>query len=520
MRPPDAVSRSSQAWSWREVVAVIVLLLGVAVTLGFRLGAGPPIASYEIRCWKTVSEMTRTGDWLVPRRDGQPALNKPPLFYWSAWIAGRLAGGASYATLRAPSLIAALGLLFLTYLWGRSIGGMKLALVSAGVLAMMVKFYELGRAGTFEMMLALFTNAALLTYDRIYWSGRRWLLPVFFLMIVAAFMTKGPPTFLIVGVPILLFYEFRSEFPRLVKFLKEGSIGRRIVGLPVVLLWEAGINLCRALTWRIVLGLVATLLLSLLWFAVILYRVPGAWERFYSEAVLPMGVEGTKHTAEHFHHFSYFFSRFPFITPFASLLLPLVIWRGWKTRFWRDDPRMRYCAWIAAGLLVGFSLFPQKQSHYLLPLFPAIAILMADAAVWAADAKSKVHWAWLGLPSIAVGVATVISIVPGAFYFRVLLQTNLGAVVALCGIVALLGCAIVGLAVKRRWPATAGVILVTTWLLFSIGFGSCEVLRARFKTGDVTYDAPHWAEARKSYPFIEDIFHRGSRFTKDENKRP
>lgn len=484
-----AVGDAPRRWSKWEIAALALIFLGTAATLGFRLGLATPTIAAEMRCWKVVSEMTQTGDWLMPHRNGQPALNKPPLFYWAGAAISALAGGVSYATLRAPSVIAALGVLLLIYAWARSIGGAALGLVSAGLTAIMFKFYLWGREGTFEMMLALFTNAALLTFDRMYWSGRQSLAPLFSLLVVAAFLTKGPPALLIVGVPIVLFLVFRGETRYMLK-------------------------------WRVALWVVVTLLLSLVWFAVVLRRVPGAWNRFFSEAVLPLGVESDHDTAKHYHHFFYFFPRLVGIAALPSLLLPLLVWRGWQTRFWRDDPRLRFCAWIAAGLFVAFSCFPQKQYHYLLPLFPAIIILTADAVLWAADAQSKLHWAWLGLPAIAVGIATVICVVPLVFYFHVLLQVSLGVVLALGAIVALFGGVIVGFALKRKWLETGSAIILAAWLLFSVYFGNWVIVRSQFATGEFEqrsdYDEAHWSRLKKDYPFVGEIFHRGSRFTKGE----
>ena len=493
MTSPDSEYHGSLPWAGREVATVILLFLGMALVLSFRLGAASPTFAAEIRCWKVVSEMTQTGDWLVPRREGRPALNKPPLFYWAGAAISSFAGGASYATLRAPSLIAALAVFLLTYAWGRSIGGPALGVVAAGLLAAMFKFYELGREGTFEMLLALLTNAALLTFDRIYWTGRRSLTPLFFLFVLAAFLTKGPPAFLIVGVPIVLFLAFRRQILRLLK-------------------------------WRLAAWFLVTLALGLLWFAAIIYRVPGAWERFFSEATLPMGVEATtKHTAEHYHHMFYFFSRISLTAAVVSLLFPLLAWRAWQTRFWRDDPRLRFCGWIFVGLMVGFSLFPQKQAHYLLPLFPAIVILTADAALWAADPMSNVHWAWLGIPSVLAGIASIITPVPLVFYLQVLLQVSLGAVLALSLALAGLSAATVWFAAKRRWQAAGTAILLSCLLVFLVRFDSFEIVQRQFATGEferrADYDPAHWTRMKESYPFVAKVFHRSSRFMKDENEK-
>jgi 4-amino-4-deoxy-L-arabinose transferase-like glycosyltransferase len=491
MTSPSSADAALTIWTRREILAVAFLFLGTAFTLSFRLGQTRPTVAAEIRCWKTVSEMTQTGEWLVPHRDGKPALNKPPLFYWAGAAISVLAGGASYTTLRAPSVIAALALLLLTYAWGRSIGGARLGLVSAGVMTVMIKTYDLGRDGTFEMMLALFTSAALFTFDRMYWSGRRSLAPVLFLLFIAAFLTKASPALLIVALPIVLFLVFRREI-------------RRAVTLPVAL-------------WTIV-----TLALSLVWFAVMLIRVPEAWQKFFSEAVLPMGVEGAEHSAEHFHHFSYFFSRFVGVFAIGSILVPLILWRAWQTRFWRDEPRLRFCGWIVAGLLVAFSCFPQKQPHYLLPLLPAYIILAADAAVWAADAQSKVHWAWLGLPGVALGIAAVVSAIPLVFYFHIMLQIGLGSVMALCAIATFLGITIVWFSAKRKWCEAGVTIVLAAWLFYSIQFGSVEVLRNEFATGEYElrrdYDAAHWDKLKKSYPFLVKMLHQKSRFVKEPPK--
>jgi 4-amino-4-deoxy-L-arabinose transferase-like glycosyltransferase len=487
MTLPSPADAAFSAWTRREILALAFLLVGSALTLSFRLGQTKPTVAAELRCWKTVSEMTQTGEWLVPHRDGKPALNKPPLFYWAGAAISVLAGGASYATLRAPSVIAALALFLLTYVWGRSIGGPKMALVSAGVMAVSLKFYDLGRDGTFEMMLALFTNAALFTFDRMYWLGRRSLAPLLSLLFIAAFLTKASPALLIVGLPIVVFLVFRREI-------------RRALTLPVAL-------------WTIV-----ALALSLVWFGVMVIRVPGAWQRFFSEAALPMGIEGTSHTAEHFHPFFYFFSRFVAIFAVGSLLLPLVLWRGWQTRFWRDDPRLRFCGWIVTSLLVAFSCFPQKQQHYLLPLLPAYAILAADAAVWAADARSSVDWAWLGLPGIALAIAVVVCVIPLVFLLHIVLQVGLGSVMALCAVVVSLAGSIVWFTVKRKWREAGVAGVLAAWLLYAIQFGGFEVLRSEFATGEYKqrsdYDAAHWAKLKESYPFLVKVLHQKSRFVK------
>jgi len=466
-------------FSKRQVVTLSLFFLVSIALLGFRLGDAPPRVHAEIRCWKVVSAMTQTGDWLVPRRDGKPYLNKPPLFYWLAALVSKAAGGASYATLRTPSVVAAVGLLALTLFWARSVGGPSLAMASAAALLLMYSFYRYGRLGTFEMTLALFSNAALLTFDRIYWTGRRNLVPLFFLFVLLAFLTKGPPAFLIVGVPIVLFLGFRRE-------------------------------LKRAFSGRVIFWLLVTLPLCLVWFLAVLYRVPDAYYRFFSEAVLPLGVKTAKHTASHYRSPFYYFPRIFIIAQPISLLLPLLVWRGWQTRFWREEPRLRFFAWVCAGLFVAFSIFPQKRQYYLLPIFPSLAILLADSALWAIREKDKIHWAWLGVPTFAAGVVTMAAVVPIAFYFHVLLRVGILIVAAVGVVLVALGAGTLRASARRDWVAAGVSVLFAYWILCAVYFGSFAVWRDQFAAGVVDrrpdFDAAHWARMRKSYPFVERAF--------------
>jgi 4-amino-4-deoxy-L-arabinose transferase-like glycosyltransferase len=70
---------------------------------------------------------------------------------------------------------------------------------------------------------------------------------------------------------------------------------------------------------------------------------------------------------------------------FLAALLPLILFPwGWSLGFWRglgqgwrSDPAQRLCMIWAAATLVLFSLISGKQVHYLIPAFPAVALLIA-----------------------------------------------------------------------------------------------------------------------------------------------
>jgi hypothetical protein len=71
--------------------ALLVVWLGALL---HDLGTRPISPTAEQRCDDVMQEMVRSGDWLVPRRNGAVRLQKPPLAYWSASATAALTGRA------------------------------------------------------------------------------------------------------------------------------------------------------------------------------------------------------------------------------------------------------------------------------------------------------------------------------------------------------------------------------------------------------------------------------------------
>ncbi len=71
----------------------------------------------------------------------------------------------------------------------------------------------------------------------------------------------------------------------------------------------------------------------------------------------------------------YLVSIWPTFLPW-SLVLPLAFVMGWKNR---RDPRIRFALAAVIGPWVMFEAVQTKLPHYLLPCFPPLAFLAADA---------------------------------------------------------------------------------------------------------------------------------------------
>jgi 4-amino-4-deoxy-L-arabinose transferase-like glycosyltransferase len=62
--------------------------------------------------------MFASGDWIVPRRNGEVFLNYGPLFFWASTFASHLLGGMSEFALRLPNALAAVAVVVATSLVG------------------------------------------------------------------------------------------------------------------------------------------------------------------------------------------------------------------------------------------------------------------------------------------------------------------------------------------------------------------------------------------------------------------
>src|SRR5262249_25134414 len=62
---------------------------------------------YEPDLVETAREMRVRGDWVPPRLNGLPYLEKPPLYYWTVLALSALWGALTVFAARLPSLVAA-----------------------------------------------------------------------------------------------------------------------------------------------------------------------------------------------------------------------------------------------------------------------------------------------------------------------------------------------------------------------------------------------------------------------------
>jgi len=101
-----------------------------ATLLFFDLGSRVLSTNDEARFPMLARDILSEGPWLLPRLDGIPHLNKPPLHAWLIALASWPTGAVTPWTASLPSVLAALVVIFATYRVARRLFDPATALVA------------------------------------------------------------------------------------------------------------------------------------------------------------------------------------------------------------------------------------------------------------------------------------------------------------------------------------------------------------------------------------------------------
>ena len=182
------------------------LLLVAAIVVSFLagLGAYPLTERSEARYAGVSWEMLRSGDYLTPHFNGIKHFHKPPLFYWMC-AASMAALGDSEAAARLPCALAALATLAVVGWWAaRPEAQCSRPWLAPACLAASPFFWEMGRVAVTDMVVTLLVVMALAAAWKMMTDGpTRLSLVVFWTSLGLGFLNKGPVAPLIVAMVLL-----------------------------------------------------------------------------------------------------------------------------------------------------------------------------------------------------------------------------------------------------------------------------------------------------------------------------
>lgn len=370
-----------------------VILLAIVGLMFFLPGffTIPPIDRDEARFAQATKQMVESNDFVDIRYQDEVRYKKPVGIYWlqSAVVEAASAVGVPRAQLRiwlyrVPSLIGAIGAVLLTYWTALSFVTRRGAVLAALMLCSCILLGVEARLAKTDAMLLLAVIAAMGAMGRIYVDWQRgddmepsWGLPtIFWTACAGAVLLKGPLILMFVGLTLA-----------------------SLAFLDRSLAW----------VWRLrpIAGIVWLLVLVLPWFVAIVLK---SGDSFFTQSLggdmlnkLAQGQES--HGAPPGLYFAIFWATFWPGAALAAMAAPAV-WRA------RREPGAQYLlAWLVPSW-IAFEIVITKLPHYVLPLYPAIAILIVGAlerrvlsrAAWLRRGPS---W-WFVLPLI-VCVGAIVS---------------------------------------------------------------------------------------------------------------
>ncbi len=349
---PDNIPNPTSYW----IIGLIVFCLCV---LFCHLGTAVLFEPDEGRNAEIAREILLLQDWVTPHYDFIPRLDKPISYFWLVALSFRIFGSSEWSA-RLPSALAAFACLSVTYALARAMFGRWAALWSALVLLTSIEFFALSRIVILDMLLTFFFSLALCAFflgQREVVAGKSKLyFSLMYVALGAATLVKGPIGFLL-PTAVIFFYLLLTK--------RWALLGK--LNLP--------------------LGIALFVLTAAPWYLMAESRNPGYLRHFFWEENLARFATTRFNRNQPWYFFLLILSAgfFPW-----TALLPGALVDFRKRQF--DDKRLFLLLW--AGLpLIFFSLSLSKLPHYILPIYPPLAIIVgARVAGMFADSTPTLRW--------------------------------------------------------------------------------------------------------------------------------
>lgn len=311
---------------------------------------------------QVAREALLEGHWFALHFNGKPYYGKPPLYFWLEALFSLPNGDVTEFTAMLPSCLSALGTILLTYLLGSKLLSPREGMFAALILATMPQFHKFSYMARLDVPFTFLVTACLTCFylgykqsgvgtgtglkPRPYSSpaSQSGSYPYFLLawgLMGLASITKNGPLALFLIVTIILIFLWRR---REISMLKETHPFQGVLLLALIIsVWLLPACLLEGLSY-----------------------LQGLFGQFESHVKTPWGIS----------KFLFYLSEVFIGTVPWSLLLPFVFYWYFKGELSLKNELEFPLLWFLVFFFT-FSVILQKFSRYILPLCPALALLLA-----------------------------------------------------------------------------------------------------------------------------------------------
>ena len=331
----------------RDILFLSALLILCLILFFFLLGNRPLWDVDEGMHAATSKDMILSGDWITPQFNGKNFYDKPVLFNWLAAISFLLFGFTEFAA-RLPAAVLGTGSVLVTYFLGKRMFNPTVGFLGGAILATSMEFIVLSRVVVHDIALTFFITLALYFFYLGYAdkSRRKSVWFAFYVSLGFAVLSKGPIGVLLPGLIIFLFLLIKQRL----NIIRDMQLG-----------------------W----GLLIFLAIAAPWYGLIILKNEDYAGYFFIQQNLAYFFSGESRHPRPFYYYIPILvgGFFPWF-----LFLPTALFRALRKGLGNPkDGTLFLVLWFGAIFLF-FSTASSKLATYILPLFPAISLLVA--ALW------------------------------------------------------------------------------------------------------------------------------------------
>jgi 4-amino-4-deoxy-L-arabinose transferase-like glycosyltransferase len=332
----------------------IIFLIGFCSLLYFvNLGQWDLWNPDEPRYAQVAREMVDRGDWILMHANGEVYGDKPPLFFWLIALSSYLWQGFTSFSVRFPSAVFGMLTVLLTFYLGRRLYSSRTGFFSGLILATSAYFMYLSTRANIDATLTFFTTTSLFCFFLWYQYGSEkglnenrhietLLIYGYYVSMAFATLAKGPVGFILPLLVSFIYLLTQKDYKKIKRM-------KLVSGIPLV-------------------GAI-----------VLAWYVPAVFsggKTFVEENLFRHTTEAYAKGWTHPNPIYFYFYTFPGMFLPWIFFLPGALAQGFsKTMTGKRKEFLFLLVWFIV-IFTFFSLSKSKRELYLLPLFPAVSLMV------------------------------------------------------------------------------------------------------------------------------------------------